>query len=308
MSNYSFPKRLKNGRYELGDHLLDTANAAIFGCMDLENGKKLIAKFQIMRDPHLQEQLENEIFMMNSITSDYAMHLYDHFYLDPSPEYSDYPVDVILTERAMGGDLFDYIIERPVDEETAATMLYPIVQLFVEMHFQHIIYRDLKPENLVIMNMEDEVPVLKLIDFGFASFLDESGISNDVKGTLEYEAPEVINRMPYTYSADVWTFGATLFVILLQSFPFGNHKDADFMRRVTTADFCDQRNPNDPFFELSEEAQELIMACLQVDPENRPTFEQILNCKWFELFSMKKPYQSDDSDSDFGSDDSSHYW
>jgi serine/threonine protein kinase len=80
------------------------------------------------------------------------------------------------------------------------------------MHQQHIIYRDLKPENVVI----DVNGHIKVIDFGFAKKLQSS--SNPKHhyktytncGTLGYTAPEVLLSHGASFEADIWSFGIIL--------------------------------------------------------------------------------------------------
>jgi serine/threonine protein kinase len=80
------------------------------------------------------------------------------------------------------------------------------------LHSKNIIYRDLKPDNLMI----DNTGHVKLIDFGFAKQLSQS---NDTRtytncGTLGYTAPEVISGRGYSYPADLWSFGIVLAELL----------------------------------------------------------------------------------------------
>ena len=72
-----------------------------------------------------------------------------------------------------------------------------------------IIYRDLKPENVMI----DREGLIKLIDFGFAKFLTQSTKFKTTTncGTLGYTAPEVLmGQQGYSFQADIWSFGILL--------------------------------------------------------------------------------------------------
>ena len=77
------------------------------------------------------------------------------------------------------------------------------------LHDLDIVYRDLKPENLMI----DKDGNIKLIDFGFAKKLNQRTYSN--VGTLEFKAPEILCRSNgYGKMVDIWALGVLLYEML----------------------------------------------------------------------------------------------
>ena len=83
------------------------------------------------------------------------------------------------------------------------------------LHKYKIIYRDLKPENVVI----DKDGHVKLIDFGFAKRLSSAQKYKTMTncGTIGYTAPEILvgSSLGYSFEADIWSYGILLCELLL---------------------------------------------------------------------------------------------
>jgi len=122
----------------------------------------------------------------------------------------------MLTELALGGELFAYLRARQrLDEDTARFYAACVGGAFSYMHDTHnMCYRDLKPENL----MFDEFGYIKVVDFGFAKIVKERTFT--LCGTPEYLAPEVILSKGHNTSVDWWAFGILIFEMLNGQPPF----------------------------------------------------------------------------------------
>lgn len=105
-----------------------------------------------------------------------------------------------------------------------------IALAFVDMIRKEILHRDLKPENILI----DEKGFYKVCDFGCAKFIDISASKFLMKskpfGTQLYNSPEVYNGEDYNSTADVWSLGVILYVIVYGKYHL--KVDSDLMPNI----------------------------------------------------------------------------
>ncbi|KAJ6664624.1 hypothetical protein lerEdw1_006197 [Lerista edwardsae] len=144
-------------------------------------------------------------------------------------------------------------------EEDVKFYLAELALALDHLHGLGIIYRDLKPENILL----DEEGHIKITDFG----LSKEAIDHDKRaysfcGTIEYMAPEVVNRRGHTQSADWWSFGVLMFEMLTGSLPFQGKDRKETMALILKAKL------GMPQF-LSIEAQSLLRALFKRNPSNR---------------------------------------
>jgi len=90
------------------------------------------------------------------------------------------------------------------------------------LHHNHIIYRDLKPENLMI----DHTGRLILIDLGTGKkLIKKPNKTFTIIGTPHYMAPEVLKNKGYNFLVDLWSLGICLYEFMCGDLPFGNDSD-----------------------------------------------------------------------------------
>lgn len=121
-----------------------------------------------------------------------------------------------------------------------------VIEAFAHLRNRRIVYRDLKPENVMINSSGYCV----VVDMGFAKVVLDKTYT--MCGTPEYIAPEVILNMGHGHAADHWSIGCLLFELIVGHTPFYNVKAMDhinLMKRIVKADykypeFCSQLSPN----------------------------------------------------------------
>mmetsp|Transcript_67573 Transcript_67573/g.98813 ORF Transcript_67573/g.98813 Transcript_67573/m.98813 type:complete len:363 (-) Transcript_67573:80-1168(-) len=121
----------------------------------------------------------------------------------------------LVLELAHGGELFRYLrrVER-FSVETARFYAAQVILGLAHLHSYRIVYRDLKPENLML----DRSGNCKITDFGFAKVVQDRTWT--MLGTPEYVAPEIIRSEGYSFSVDWWAMGILLYELLVGWPPF----------------------------------------------------------------------------------------
>ncbi|EYC24673.1 hypothetical protein Y032_0013g2044 [Ancylostoma ceylanicum] len=166
----------------------------------------------------------------------------------------------LILDFLRGGDLFTRLSKEVMfTEEDVKFYLAELTLALEHLHSLGIVYRDLKPENILL----DADGHIKVTDFG----LSKESIDNEKKtysfcGTIEYMAPEVINRRGHSCAADFWSLGVLMFEMLTGHLPFQGHDRKDTMTQILKAKLTM------PQF-LSPEAQSLLRALFKRNAVNR---------------------------------------
>ena len=146
----------------------------------------------------------------------------------------------MLMEFVQGGELWSYLYDakrahvlprnpfRGLHLEAVKFYTSNVLYAFQHMHKQHIAYRDLKPENLLV----NDKGYLKVVDFGFAKKIPFTGSDGKVSnktftlcGTPEYLAPEIVLSRGYDKSVDCWALGCLTYELYFNKTPFAEPGD-----------------------------------------------------------------------------------
>jgi len=166
-----------------------------------------------------------------------------------------------LLEAALGGELFTTYERLRLygSEKHARFYVACVTEALTHLHERHVIYRDLKPENLLL----DSTGYCKLTDMGLAKVV-QSGLTRSVVGTPDYMAPEVIMQSGHGKAVDWWMLGVLLFELLSGRAPF------EAPTTLQTYDLI-QKGIEHTFFppDCPRRGTELIKVLCRHNPESR---------------------------------------
>ncbi|XP_076307788.1 ribosomal protein S6 kinase alpha-2-like isoform X1 [Tachypleus tridentatus] len=194
----------------------------------------------------------------------------------------------LILDFLKGGDLFTRLSKEVMfTEEDVKFYLAELALALDHLHNIGIIYRDLKPENILL----DTDGHISLTDFGLSKEALNDQKAYSFCGTVEYMAPEVINRKGHTTAADWWSFGVLMFEMLTGALPFQGANRKETMMQILKAKL------GMPQF-LSPEAQSLLRALFKRNPANRlgsgpNTVKEIQGHPFFATIDWQKLYGKD---------------
>ena len=180
-----------------------------------------------------------------------------------------------VLEYCPGGELFYHLSSASrFEEEKAKFYSAQIVLALKHLHENNIIYRDLKPENVLI----DKTGYIKLTDFGLSKTeIKDNKSAQSFCGTPEYLAPEVLKHEGHGKAVDWWSLGAIIYEMLTGLPPFYSENKQKLFHNIKYAEL---KYP--PF--ISVICENLLSQLFIKDPEKRlgaAGAEEVMEHPWF---------------------------
>jgi serine/threonine protein kinase/tetratricopeptide (TPR) repeat protein len=137
------------------------------------------------------------------------------------------------------------------------------------IHSRKLIHHDVKPSNLLVKQTVSEEGersfVVKLIDFGLASTIQETGIGT-IRGTISYIAPELGRSAPTDQRSDLYSLGVTLYHCVTRTLPFHGETNLEVIRAHVKEEPVDPREHRS---DIPDAFVDLILRLMAKDPAHR---------------------------------------
>jgi CRP-like cAMP-binding protein len=209
---------------------------------------KGVSKQQIV-DTHQQGHIMSEKRVMSRLQHPFIIRLF--------ATYKDQNQLYFLLEPVLGGELFTVLRKYNLFKEPA-TRFYSgsVILAFEYLHSKNTVYRDLKPENLLL----DSEGYIKVADFGFAKKIQSKTWT--LCGTPEYLCPEIVSGEGHGKGVDWWTVGILIFEMMASYTPFYHQNQLKMYDKIVRGRY---KFPS----HFSPEAKNIISAFLQHKPTQR---------------------------------------
>ncbi|XP_071488467.1 serine/threonine-protein kinase ULK3-like [Diadema antillarum] len=219
------------------------------------------------------ENLLQEIELLKTLKHEYIVELKD-FQWDSNYIY-------LIMEYCSGGDLSQTIYQRiALPESTVKTFLRQLASALRFLHSKKITHMDLKPQNLLLSNSYN--PVLKVADFGFAQNITDEILTDTLRGSPLYMAPEIVTDRKYNAKADLWSVGVIMFECLFGRAPLASRSFTELAEKI--------RSPKPieipTFIATSDSCRDLLSRLLKRDVGERIDFEDFFQHPFIDLEHM----------------------
>ena len=254
--------------------------------------KKIDKKYAA--NPKAKKYIDNEIKILKEIDHPNIIKLYD--VKENNQNY------YLVMEYCNGGGLSDCLeyhikqFRKPFSEEVVQYLMKQIVSGLRYLHGKHILHRDIKLDNILVKFDSEEdrqkknmlKAKVKIIDFGFARYLDPKQLAFSTLGSPINMEPGILrklNRMEnsrdygYDEKADIWSLGTICYEMLIGKCTFDAGSMKELLGKVESGNYLLPTT-------LSKEAASFLNGMLQYDPKKRLTAER-LSCHKF----LTKPYK-----------------
>ena len=243
--------------------------------------KKIDKKFA--RNPKAKKYIDNEIKILKSIEHENIIKLYDQ--LETSQYY------FLVTEYCNGGGLSDCLeyhinqYHKPFSEEVVQYLMRQIVSGIRYLHSKHILHRDIKLDNILVKFDTEEdkqkknmlKAKVKIIDFGFARYLDPKELAFSTLGSPINMEPGILRKLNkmensrnygYDEKADIWSLGTICYEMLIGHCTFDASSMKELLAKVEAGNYLLPTS-------ISKEAASFLNGMLQYDPKQRLNAEKL---------------------------------
>jgi serine/threonine protein kinase len=179
----------------------------------------------------------------------------------------------IVMEHLSKGDLYFYLRKKEVAfaEADIQNIAAEIVVGLDILHRHGIVYRELKPENIMVT----EQGHIKLTDYGLSKVIDNKNSISTFIGTLEYMAPEAL-KGEFGKKADVWALGILIFELMFRD---SSSSGDDYEQNLERNNISKNINGRIGYMSLS--FRDLLIKLLERNPDKRIALQEIRTHDFF---------------------------
>lgn len=244
VNSFTWLKQIGEGSY-----------ARVFLVRKIDSGKYFamkVLKKKGIKDERSKERVITERNIIKGVQHPFIVKLHYSFQTEEKLYF--------VLDLLNGGDLFQHIARSGKFKENRAKFYAAEIILALEhLHSNNIVYRDLKPQNIII-GKDGHV---KLTDFGLSKNDFNQDQQNTICGTMKYIAPEAITGKKYNHMVDWWSLGIILYRMLTGKLPYPSNKNHEVRLYIIKWEIKLSK------YKFSKTAYKFLRALLDKNPETR---------------------------------------
>lgn len=246
------------GRYEIIEKIGSGGMSNVFRAKDLKLGRMVaikVLKDEFCTDLNFVEKFKREAQAAASLLGENIVNIYD--VVDEGRYH------FIVMELVDGITLKEYIrIKGKLDITEGVSIAIQVARALKTAHAQHIVHRDIKPQNILIT---DESKV-KVADFGIARAVSEQTVNANAIGSVHYISPEQARGGRCDARSDIYSLGITMYEMFTGRVPFTGESTV----AVALAHLEQAMTPPSVYNnKISPNLERIILKCTKKDPANR---------------------------------------
>lgn len=250
-----------NRRYTI-KKILGQGRSTVYLCEDVEQAGKMVALKILSHDATNEEKklFKNEFETIQNLDHPNIIQAFERGTVVEVNQNENVVVGskYLVMEYFDGKVLSHDLIES---EKLLTDVIAQVCSVLFYLHQSNYVYYDLKPENILIKEIGGK-PHIKLIDLGFARLQSDES-ENEIVGTAEYIAPELLKKEPHDHRVDLYAMGILLYHLIYKRFPFRTEDQLEVYKAQVEREF------DFPSTSYSSELINVIKKLVSKNPEER---------------------------------------
>ncbi|HWY44236.1 MAG TPA: protein kinase [Candidatus Sulfotelmatobacter sp.] len=271
------PRQILANRFEIVGFIARGGMGEVYEALDTELNERVALKtvrFELAHKEQTLERFKREIQLARRVTHPNVCRTFDVFRHQETGADGNPRETLIVSMELLRGETLEQRI-RSQGQMTTAESLPLVEQMTAGLHSAHkagVVHRDFKSSNVILIPLEENSGGVRVVvtDFGLARSAISGGESLtgslDMLGTPAYMAPEQLNNGEITPATDVYALGIVLYEMVTGKFPFSGETAISMALKRLTAP---APSPREIVPGLEERWEEVILRCLEREPENR---------------------------------------
>ncbi|MDQ1354895.1 MAG: hypothetical protein QG657_5204 [Acidobacteriota bacterium] len=259
------------GKFKLLDKLGSGGMGTVYRAENtMERGEKVALK--VLREELFEDEKNRKRFRQEAAIVDQL----DHPNIIKVYERGQSHRSMYIAMELLEGKTLTKKIEAegPLDLFDSLHIMAQVTDALAKIHSKDIVHRDMKPDNVMLIERDNDPNFVKLLDFGLAKMQHQTRLTQTgmVIGTINYMAPEQIAGTEISGATDIYSIGVMFYEMLIGKKPFDGDTSIDIMKEII------EKIPMEPIRfreEIPQELNELVLRMMSKKTVERPTAQEV---------------------------------